>query len=113
MVISKIFGWIMLLVGILIIGLTLNSSYEIFTSKAQVPEIFKTSTEGTSQSEEELNLFDIEEQLNKVIGEQLKGVIPINSITKLFNLISWSILAFILIFGGSQIAVLGIKLINK
>jgi len=48
-----------------------------------------------------------------MIGEQLQGLLPANSINQFFNLIVWSMLAFILIFGGSQISGLGIKLIKK
>jgi hypothetical protein len=48
-----------------------------------------------------------------MIGEQLKGMVPLDSLPKLLNLAVWSMLAFILIFGGAQIASLGIKLIKK
>ena len=47
-----------------------------------------------------------------MIGEQLKGIIPVDSVSNLLNLIAWSIFAAILIFGGAQIASLGIKLIT-
>jgi len=50
--------------------------------------------------------------MEKMLSEQLKGVIPTDTLPKILNLIVWSMLAGLLIFGGSQIAGLGIKLIK-
>ncbi len=112
----KIFGWILLVTGVVIIGWTLYSSYNIFTGKAVMPEIFEIPKEetktpatkgGTTGSQ------DIQVQLEKMLNEQLKGLLPVGALSKILNLSVWSILAFILIFGGNQIASLGIKLIKK
>jgi hypothetical protein len=108
---SPIVGWILLLAGIGIIGWTLINSYNIFTAKAVLPEFFEAPKEEAVTKKE--GGQDIQVQMEKMIGEQLKGVLPVDSITKLLNLVVRSILAFILIFGGSQISGLGIKLIKK
>jgi len=113
----KIFGWVLLLAGILIIIWTLYFSYNIFTGKASVPEIFKiidynpptTLTPPLSVEE----MAGTQAQMEKMIGEQLKEILPTEFLPKLFNLIAWSIFAGILIFGGAQISNLGIKLIKK
>lgn len=97
---SKIAGWLILIAGITIIGWTLVTSYNIFTGEATLPEFF------------EITESEIEE-LTPELQAVITGVIPVDSITNLFNLIVWSMLAFILIFGGSQISILGIKLIKK
>ena len=44
---------------------------------------------------------------------QISEMIPHDTIPKMLNLTIWSMLAFILIFGGSHIANLGIKLIKN
>jgi len=56
---------------------------------------------------------DVQAQLQKAMGEQLKGLIPSDFITKTLNLTVWSMLAFILMSGGSKISGLGIKLIKE
>jgi hypothetical protein len=71
-------------------------------------EIFKTAE---SKSVLPVENQEIQDQLQKLVQDQLKGMLPANSIPQLLNLISWSILATILIFGGGQIASLGIKLL--
>ncbi len=108
---SKIIGWVVFFAGLSIIIFTLYSSYNIFTAKALLPEFFAMPEEGVSAQTGDTQ--DVQAQLQKMIGDQLKGFLPENSMTKILNLTVWSILAFILIFGGTQISGLGIKLLKK
>lgn len=109
---TKIGGWMIFLTGLAVIVWTLLFSYNIFTAKTAVPEIFKITAEKAS-SQKGTGAQDIQAQLETMMSEQLKGILPVDSIPKLLNLIAWSIGAFILIFGGTQIAGLGIKLIKQ
>jgi len=52
-------------------------------------------------------------QLQKVLQEQLKGLIPADALPKILNLVAYSMLVFILIFGGAKISEIGVKLLNK
>jgi len=108
---TKIFGWALLLAGVLIIIWALYSSYNIFTGEAVIPEIFETAQEEDLPSGQ--GAEDLESQMEKMIGEQLQGLLPSDTIPKIFNLAVWAMLAGILIFGGAQISNLGIKLIKK
>jgi len=112
-IIFKILGWGLLVGGLLIIGWTLLSSYNFLAGEGDAPEIFKTAEEGIQQKESGGGTLDVQRQMEELVGEQLKGMIPSGSVTKLLNLIAWSILAFIFIFGGAQISGLGIKLIRR
>ncbi len=105
--ISKVLGIILLLLGVAIILYTLYFSFNIFTAKVAPPEIFKLESQVASSGAEGL-----EAQFQEIVSEQLRGLIPVDSITTLLNLITWSIFAGILIFGGAQISGLGIKLIK-
>ncbi|MFC1663577.1 hypothetical protein ACFL0A_00375 [Patescibacteria group bacterium] len=108
----KIFGWILLFLGIAVIIYSLYSSFNIFTGKTAVPELFKMTEQETSLSQKG-ETQDLQGQMEKMIGEQLKGILPVDFISKLFNLIAWSIIAGILIFGGFQIANIGVKLTKE
>lgn len=113
---TKIFGWILLISGVAIIGWTLYSSYNIFTGKAEVATIFKIETKEVSiQSKEKIPTTpaELQKEMEKMIGEQLKSIIPVDFLPQVFNLIVFAILAGILIFGGTQIAGLGIKLLKS
>lgn len=107
--IKKIFGWVLLFLGLATILYSLYASYNIFTAKTAAPEIFRVEAKGTTAIPK---TQDIESQMQKMIQEQLQGILPAGSILELLNLIAWSIFAGILIFGGTQIAGLGIKLIK-
>jgi len=111
--VTKIFGWVLLIAGIILIGWTLLSTYNIFTAKTAAPEIFKVVEKEVEKGKVEGLMEGLQLQMEEMIGEQLKGIFPTDFIPKLLNLIAWSILAGILIFGGAQISNLGIKLIKK
>jgi hypothetical protein len=107
---SKLVGWLVFIGGLLLIVWAIYSSYNIFTAKTAVPEIFETPQQAITQTG---GTQDVQSQLQNMMSEQLKGFLPADSMVKILNLTCWSILAFILIFAGTQIAGLGIKLIKK
>jgi hypothetical protein len=109
---KNIIGWVLIIAGVALIAWTLSSTYKIFTGKENIPEIFKTSfiSQGkTAVSQTQ----DLQEQMQSIIQEQLKGLIPSDVLPKTFNLAAWSILAFIFLSAGSHISGIGIKLLNK
>ncbi|OIP76126.1 MAG: hypothetical protein AUK06_00570 [Parcubacteria group bacterium CG2_30_36_18] len=113
---TKIFGWVLLIAGVIIIFGTLYSSYNIFTGKATIPEIFKIEAKKVAAPTEEkipASQTELQKEMEKMIGEQLQGLIPTDVLPKMLNLFVWSILAGLLIFGGSQLSSLGIKLIKE
>jgi hypothetical protein len=115
MSLTKAIGWIVFLAGILIIFFTLYRSYNIFTGKIPPPEFFKVETKKETvlpKKKIPTSLEEVQQQVGEILAEQLKEIFPQEALTKISNLIVWSILAGILIFGGSQISSLGIKLLK-
>jgi len=111
---TKIFGWILLIAGVAIIGWTLMSSYNILIAQADLPELFKMGEEAkTPLAQKGSAEALLQEQMGKMISEQIKGIVPVDTVPKMLNLGVWAMLAGLLIFGGAQIAGLGIKLIKK
>jgi len=106
---SHIIGWLVFFVGLFLIIWTLFYSYQIYTAKIAVPQIFQTPKTAISQTG---GNQDTQAQLQNMINEQLKGLLPQDSVTQILNLAVFSILAFLLIYGGMQIASLGIRLIK-
>jgi hypothetical protein len=111
---TKLIGWITFFAGILIIIFTLYRSYNIFTGKVPPPEFFKIETKEVTSTKKKTptTLEEDQKQIGEILAEQLKEIFPPEVLTKISNLIVWSILAGILIFGGSQISSLGIKLLK-
>lgn len=98
--IKKFLGIILLFGGLAIIVYSLYSSYNIFNAKKEAPVIFETPMQSA-----------VQDQLQKMLGDQLKGFLGPDAVSKLFNLVSWSIFAGILVWGGAQISGLGIRLL--
>lgn len=94
--IKKILGFVLLFAGLIVIIYGLYSSFNIFTAKTLAPEIFTFEAKETQ---------DVQAQI-------LKEILPTESLPILLNLMTWSIFAGILIFGGAQISSLGIKLLR-
>lgn len=114
MAFTKIFGWILLISGVATIVWSLYSSYNIFTDKMAMPAIFKAIGEKAPSNQEDktsLTPADIQKEIEKAVGEQLSALMPADALPKILNLTAWTMLAGILIFGGSQIALIGIKLL--
>ena len=113
MITNKIIGYTLLIVGLSLIIFTLYQSYNIFTDKYSAPSIFKVQTPlSPSKNNSGNSLQDLQKQLNQEISKQISQMVPADTLPKILNLFSWSILAGIFIFGGSQIAILGVKMIK-
>ena len=121
----KVIGWILFFTGIFIVFWTIYFSYEILKGKKHPPEIFKIENfkaekkviieekiQTKPQRHREIGLTEFQKELEKTIEEKLKEIIPGYVIAGILNLVSFSILAGVLIFGGTQISHLGLKLIK-
>jgi len=135
---NKIVGYVLLALGLVIIFYGIYSSYGIFMAKKDAPKVFSYDSSGIvdleinkdrpdsleidqsrlndpsylkSLSNQKQSLTDsvIQEQ----ISNQMKEIIPTEFILKLLNLSSWFLFVFILIFSGSKISSLGIKLLKE
>jgi len=117
MPIEKILGWVLLILGIFLIVYPLFTSYNIFTGKNQAPTIFKAAEKKETilpqKETKTLSPTELQKEMEKMIEEKLGEIFPTEFLLKLLNLISFSIFVGILIFAGSQISNLGIKLIKR
>jgi len=113
---KKVFGWFLLIIGVLIIFWGIYSSFEIFTAKRPTPEIFKVPEAQEVSIKQEKTAKDLQaqmqQQMQQVIKEELGKMMPPGFLPKLFNLISWSIFIWILVFAGGKLSFIGIRLLK-
>ncbi|MFA5086785.1 MAG: hypothetical protein WC470_00590 [Candidatus Paceibacterota bacterium] len=108
--IKKVLGIILIITGLLMFYWDISESYYYFAAKKEFPQVFlqPASNASTSQLSNGANLQD---QMNAIIGqqinEQIKKLIPANTITQLLNVSVWSIFAFFLIYAGAKIIGIG------
>lgn len=115
-----ILGISLLIVGVFVIGYPMFVSWQIVEGKREIPYFFKEEVKeegyknGTinnlNNNLNEISPSEIEGKMQNIVERELSKLLPVKDITQLLNLIAWSIIAAIFIFGGGQIAQLGIKL---
>ena len=123
---TKIIGWLVFLLGTSIIVFTIYNTYNIFTGESPAPQIiafnvekiqggaFTDENQITQMISEQLgSLLPDEKQITQMMSEQLGSFLPLDSLPLILNILVWTIGAGILIFGGAQIAGLGIKLLKN
>ena len=103
---NKTIGYILLIVGVLLIVLPLWQTYNIFTGKSMPSQVFKKPV--TLQVNPNVSALDIPGQVQNA----LIRVVPIDFIDNTLNLMTWLLLMWILIYGGGKIAEIGVKLIK-
>jgi hypothetical protein len=120
---KKAVGWVLVAAGIMVIGFTINLSYQFFTAKADFPAVFKSqavAVENTnlpqeSQDGQIANPADAQAQMQQAIGQAtsqaINGMIPAGSLEKILNAICWSIFATFSVYAGAKISEIGIKLL--
>jgi len=109
---ERIIGFLLLGIGVVIIFYALYASYGIFTGSQEPPEVYGQITSSQNQRSSSVP-DDVQQQIDGLIENQLQRLLPADSIPKTLNLFAWSILTGILIFGGGQIAGIGVKLVKK
>ena len=104
---TKPIGWITFLIGLLLILLTLFYLYNIFTGSYQIPQIF------TFESSYDTQIPANEaEAVELMVKKMIENLLPGETLSNLLNLVIWFMGAGLIIFGGTQIANLGIRLIK-
>lgn len=97
-----IFGIILISLGVLLILGGVWESYNIFSAKKDVPQIFKLEQEETKGT-----------GIEDAISEQIGKVIPKGDIQRMLNMAAWAMFMFILIIAGGKLSSIGIKLMRK
>lgn len=108
MILTKILGLILIVVGLATIIITCFYSYNIYMGKASAPIIFQipASTQTSSGSQ------GLQDQIEQTVQKQLSQILPPATFSKVLNLATWSLFAFILIFAGGTITNIGVKLVK-
>ena len=110
---QKTLGFVLLAVGLFIIAASLVLSWQIFTGANPVPELF--SLPQTLKTDSALSigsLEDLGQQLPDLLAGQLQGLLPVEAIPQMLNLAAWSMFASLLLFGGSLVSGIGVKLVK-
>lgn len=115
---KNILGWVLIIVGLVMILGDIFVSYNYFTGKDKFPEIFKevqvsstkepASTSGNNTTDAQQKLQNqVSESINNSIQDQVSRMLPSGSISTMLNASLWSIFAFFLLSAGAKLVSLG------
>jgi hypothetical protein len=104
--INKTIGYVLLLIGVLLIVLPLWQTYNIFTGKSMPAQVF--ARPASLQVNQNVGALDIGGQIQNALIK----ILPVDFIDNTLNLVTWLLLGWILIYGGGKIAEIGVKLLN-
>ncbi|MCK9577958.1 hypothetical protein M0R01_00500 [bacterium] len=113
---KNILGWLLIVIGLVIIFGDIFATYNYFTGKDKFPEIFKEQSisnnipTGISSGGNDMQ-NQISEAVNNAVKDQLSKTFPSSSITLMLNASLWSIFAFFLISAGGKLVEVGGKLL--
>ena len=110
--VQKIFGTMLVAVGLVIIGYSLLQSWQIFTGEATAPALFSGSEQTIEEAIEQEPADPFQQQFDALLEEQLGKLLPADSIPVMLDLVAWSVLASLLFFGGAQVSSIGVKLLK-
>ena len=101
---KQFLAWLLIVIGLGIVFWDISSSYYYFTAQEKFPQVFvdnktvETSTPaGTT----------IQDQVGSVIKDQIKQLVPEDTVTQLLNICSWIIFASFMLWAGGKIIGIG------
>ena len=103
---TTILGYVLLVLGLLLIAFSLYQAYTVFISKSLSNEMFKYEKKQIAES---TNPYNVESQ----VGTAIEKIWPMELIYNVLNLAGFAILLAIFMFGGKQVASIGIQLIKS
>jgi len=101
-----VIGYILLIIGVLLIALPLWQTYNIFTGKSVPAQVF--ARPASLQINQNVGALDIGGQIQNALIK----IIPVDFIDNTLNIGTWLLLGFIIIYGGGKIAEIGVKLVK-
>jgi len=102
--VRQFLAWVLIIIGLVIVFWDISSSYFYFTAQEKFPQVFvgtavKTDTVNTGTA--------IQDQIGNVIKDQIKQLVPENTVTQLLNISSWIIFASFLLWAGGKLIGIG------
>lgn len=103
--VRQFLAWVLIVIGLGIVFWDISSSYYFFTAQKDFPHVFVENT--VTQVDNMAVGSTVQEQVGNVVKEQLKQLVPENTVTQLLNISSWIIFASFLLWAGGKLIGIG------
>ena len=103
--VNQFFAWVLIIIGLGIVFWDISSSYYFFTAQKEFPPVFVNNPSAQVNNPSTGN--NIQEQVGNMVKEQIKQLVPENTVTQLLNISSWIIFASFLLWAGGKLIGIG------
>ena len=108
--VRQFLAWVLIVIGLGIVFWDISSSYYYFTAQKEFPKVF---VENQSVNTSSGSSTGIEGQIGNVIKDQIKQMIPENTVTQALNMSSWIVFASFLLWAGGKLIGIGSNFLKE
>lgn len=103
---KRVLGWLLVLVGLVVIFWDISASYYYFTAKQEFPRVFIQPV-AEQKAASSSGTLDPQAMAGQIIQEQIGQLIPANTVSLLLNMSAWILFATFLVYAGGKVVGLG------
>jgi hypothetical protein len=109
--VRQLLAWILIIIGLFIVFWDITSSYYYFSAQKEFPKVFIESQATVTNSVS--GGTTIQDQVGSIIKDQIKQMIPENTVTQLLNITSWITFASFMLWAGGKLVGMGSDFLKK
>lgn len=103
-IVNRVLGYVLVFAGLALIAVPLFQVFNVLAANSLPPELIKMPAVELNGG---ANQMDIQRQ----IEDAFQKAMPLDLIYKTLNAVMWAFLLAVFIFGGKQVALIGVKLL--
>jgi hypothetical protein len=109
--VRQFLAWILIIIGLFIVFWDIASSYYYFSAQKEFPKVFVDTQISTTNSVS--TGTGIQDQIGSIVKDQIKQMIPENTVTQLLNITSWIMFASFMLWAGGKLVGMGSDFLKK
>lgn len=111
--VREILAWVLIIMGLFVVFWDIASSYYYFTAQQDFPSIFVNNSQASVINSTSVGAGGVQDQIGGAVKDQLKQLIPENTVTQLLNISSWTIFASFLLWAGGRLVGMGSDFLKR
>jgi hypothetical protein len=109
--VRQFLAWTLVIMGLFIVFWDIASSYYFFSAQQEFPKVFIDNPISTTNNVSAGTA--VQDQIGNIVKDQIKQMIPENTVTQLLNMASWIVFASFLLWAGGKLVGMGSDFLKK
>lgn len=109
--VRQLLAWILIVIGLFIFFWDIATSYYYFSAQKEFPKVFLNAQ--TTEINNVSSGNAIQDQIGNIVKDQIKQMIPENTVTQLLNISSWIMFASFMLWAGGKLVGMGSDFLKK